>query len=133
MKLKSLKPVDFPSSGRGMTAKPFVRFSTKGVITFNKAAVKLLNLSDKENIFLTQDEDKPDDFYLCKSQEGFAVKVNEKGGQFNNSNLSNHILNFFNLNDGIKTGFRFNIGEGVEYGSTIMYPLITRPARQISE
>lgn len=125
MKLKEFNRVNTPNGKKGI---PFVSFNTtSGVIRLNNVAVELLKISKGDHVVLLQDEDKPKDWYVGASPEGFAVRPQGKTNNmaFGSHVLTNAVLTSLNVLD---KSIRINIATtAVTVNGMPIYPLITLP------
>ena len=95
MEIEKLHKEDFIDSMRG---EPTVRFTVKGVVFFNKCAIKHLELYDKKKdsyatINLCRDKKDKADFGVFKDFEGWCLRKGTAGGAiFNNVGLARHVI-----------------------------------------
>ena len=95
MEIEKLCKEDFMDTMRG---EPTVRFTSFGVVFFNKAAVKHLDLFDKKKnsycmVNICRDRQKPADFGVFKDIEGWQLRKEKSGGAvFNNVGLARHVI-----------------------------------------
>jgi len=95
MEIEKLCKEDFMDAMRG---EPTVRFTVKGVVFFNKAAVKHLGLYDKKKdvyavVNICRDAKCKSDFGVFKDVEGWPLRKGSNGGAiFNNVGLARFII-----------------------------------------
>ena len=95
MEIEKLCKEDFMDAMRG---EPTVRFTVKGVVFFNKAAVKHLGLHDKKKdvcaiVNICRDAKCKSDFGVFKDTEGWFLRKAPEGGMiFNNVGLARFII-----------------------------------------
>jgi len=94
MEIEKLCKEDFVDAMRG---EPTVRFTVKGVVTFNKAAVRHLQLYDKKEdtyavVNICRDTKCKSDFGIFKDSEGWQLRKEREGAVFNCVGLANHII-----------------------------------------
>lgn len=94
MEIELLSKQDFNDRSRG---EPAVHFDKRGVIYFNKAAVKHLSLADHKNYFsvsVCRDPKHPHDFFVLRDDDnGWQLRGAEGGGvRFNSASLANHVI-----------------------------------------
>lgn len=94
MEIEKLHKEDFADPMRG---EPTVRFTFKGVVFFNKCAVKHLGLYDKKNgysiVSICRDLKTKSDFGVFKDSEGWCLRKGTAGGcLFNNVGIARHVI-----------------------------------------
>lgn len=94
MEVEKLNKEDFMDTMRG---EPTARFTSAGVVFFNKAAVKHMGLYDKKNgyavVNICRDRKNPADFGVFKDTEGWQLRKEASGGAvFNNVGLARHVI-----------------------------------------
>ena len=95
MEIEKLNKEDFMATVRGV---PTARFTYIGLVTFNKAAVKHLDLYDKTKnsyaiINICRDKDSRCDFGVFKDTEGWQLRKAWGGTAiFNNVGLARHVI-----------------------------------------
>ena len=95
MEIEKLNKEDFIDPMRG---QPSVRFTHKGVVCFNKAAVKHLGLHDKKSgkyaiVNICREKDDPSNFGVFKDTEGWQLRnAFADGAIFNNVGLARFII-----------------------------------------
>jgi hypothetical protein len=90
--------------GRGASLAPRVSISRTGVISFNKAAVALMDIKAGDKISFGQEDTEDADWLVFKDPEnGFPVRATEvkKSGSaaFNHSTLSKSLFESYGLDD----------------------------------
>lgn len=98
MDIEKLCRDDFTDSYRG---EPTVRFTDKGVVCFNKAAVKHLKLrhhnefKDFYGVSICRDKDRPSEFAVVRDdKDGWKLRSDGPGGAalFNCVALARHVI-----------------------------------------
>jgi hypothetical protein len=95
MEIEKLCKEDFMDTMRG---EPTIRVTVKGVVFFNKAAVKHLGLYDKKKdvyavVNICRDIKCKSDFGIFKDVEGWPLRKAPAGGAiFNNVGLARHVI-----------------------------------------
>jgi hypothetical protein len=93
MKLKEYNSLNSKSIRIG---EPTLRVDQKkGTITLSKASCDMIELQDNDEILFLQDEDKPKDWYISKTQKPGGIRVrrpNCQYGIFNAHALSVQIM-----------------------------------------
>jgi hypothetical protein len=94
MEMEKLSGEGFLDSTRG---KPSVRFTSTGLVEFNRAAITHLQLCDKKTgycvVNFCRDPKHPADFGVFKDTEGWQLRrtTHDRCG-FNNVGLSQHVI-----------------------------------------
>lgn len=112
-----------------VTDSPKISFRTKGIITLNKAASDLLEISFDDTIEICQDQDSPRDWYINHNagKTGFILRpTKNKGVYFSCKQLSEAVLESLGFD---KTISMLISKEKVQIGSLKYHPIITRSAK----
>lgn len=83
-KLK-LKKYDASTQGGGGHQEPRATFGNKGLISINKAAMKLMKLKETDKLSFFEDEDNEGDWFMAKDKDGLKFRITEGGSMVANS------------------------------------------------
>lgn len=126
MKLKTYNSENLPVSSK---SKPTMYINQKsGVFHFNANACERLKLKAGESIEFHQDEENNKDWFISKSNSGFAVRNKDKssdsmGVTFNNTTLAKLLFEKLEYNE--QSGTVLIGSEAVKIGKIEYYPIIT--------
>jgi hypothetical protein len=125
-----LKLIEFKQQS-GKYSKPALAFGTTGLITLNKAAITLLEVTEKNSLCILQDAERPDDFYLqiAHTANSPKLRIMKTRLGLNYSSACHIIRSHFN----ISTGFRVYIGDPIESEVGTIWTLITAPLKQLKK
>jgi hypothetical protein len=110
-----------------------LRFNTKGTLTINKPGLTATGYKEGDRIMLLQDEDRPNDFYLIKTDKVEFSTLRKAGG--GTSAVANYTQGYKELvkQFDIPAGKSFDVNFGgqikTEFGSATV--LITAPLIEI--
>lgn len=87
-----------------MMGKRTIRFNRKaGLISLSKAATETIGLKAGDKVFVINDEERPKDWYVCKTDDenGFTVRTKEDTGSadFNCTSVVKHIFETLGIHD----------------------------------
>ncbi|MDM1048038.1 hypothetical protein [Sphingobacterium hotanense] len=122
-----LKEYNKTNSGAGKASVAMVTMGAKGLLSFNLAACLTANLSPGDRIILLQDEDRPKDWYLSKtdSEEGYVLRDYKNGVlAFNSSKLVSAIVDSIGLEEG--KSFKCLLGSKISENGLNLFALITK-------
>jgi len=122
MKLVTFNRVSVPSRSKG---EAIVSLSRKGASSLSKDAVQLTELTAGEEIGFHQDEKKPEDWYMSRTEDGFMLRDDKGSGglAFNNVVMADIILESLNID---QERVAFLIGsEPVIIDEVQYWPIIT--------
>lgn len=129
MKKKIFNSINVVGRGGNNSAGCWVRVHNKGCITFSKAAVEGIGLQDT-GFVIVQDEDRPQDWYIEKSNEPVAFKLRTKEANkwdktylFQSSSMAREILSSL----GIEKSARFMMS--IVPNDDGCYAIITKSAK----
>lgn len=126
MNLKKYTRADCKYLTRG---KPTVRISKKGFVSFNKTAVQKLAFKPFEKILVIQDQQRPKDWYIQKTDDpdGFELRTYAKTSMaMNAAKITNLMLDSLGLSS--STTFRMATEPTVN-GDEEYYAILTKIAK----
>ncbi len=122
LKLKTFTKLN---SSKAILIAPCISFSKIGTIRFNQSAIQLLGIKAGDKVCLHQDESRPKDWYISKSDiNGFDLRKasNDATLLFNSSVL----VKVFKSSIGSESPSRFKIAqEPTEQENVIYYAILT--------
>lgn len=89
---------DVKNSSSKRENKSYIKFNANGVIYISKAAAEKIGISAGNQLYIAQDEDSPNDWYLVVGKDGFMVRTN-KGGvmEFSSVHICRSIISAFDI------------------------------------
>ena len=122
------------NSRNSVQGKSTLRINERtGLFTFSKAAGEIMEVQDRGRITILQNEESPEDFYICKDPDGdsFELRGKDKSFSFNSSSLATLILDGGKV---IKRAVKlsrnasFSIGKSIEIdGLMVHLILLSKP------
>lgn len=106
---------------------PAISLSLNGVIRFNNALIRELNLEKGKKIAFSQDEEKKHDWYFAPDDDGIELRQpkSTSGGMIiQSASIANDILRSINVDNGCSIPVSTQLTEGV-------YALITKKVMKI--
>jgi hypothetical protein len=99
MKLNLFSPVTFPKSEIRSNSKPSISFGKSGVISFNPAAIRLMELNAGDGIIIASDDECPSDYYVTKNSDGYPLRLSSGTGNliFNHKSLCEKVMTLMEL------------------------------------
>lgn len=92
MKIKKFTPENTPSTSRRGVVQ--ISFNRSGLISISPALSEQMELDENSCISIMQDEESPEDWFVAKDADGFALRANAnaKGYNFNSAGLVSAVL-----------------------------------------
>jgi hypothetical protein len=80
--------------------EPTIRFNAAGAISLSKTFVQKAKLKESDKVYVAQDEESPEDWYLIKdNKNGFPLRGSSNDGlQFNNAYTAKSIMETLEIN-----------------------------------
>lgn len=124
-----MKLVEVKTKRNVRIGTPIINFNTKGAISFGKYTTDNMGLKDGDQVSFFQEEGKPKNWFVCKSESGLVVRNNSTGGMItNNISLREKLIKFLELDE--TENYSIPVGEPTELFGVLYYPLITAKITQ---
>jgi hypothetical protein len=129
MQLKKYDSLNAFATRKGIST---ISFSEAGGISISGEACEKIGLSAGDRVSLFQDETKPEDWYLAKDKDGFALRQSSskaKGCSFNSAAICEKVLESVSWKEKKSPVFRL-VTEATTVNKMKLYPILTASAKK---